>query len=237
MKKILITAFEPFGEDIINPTQKILEALPDVVSAGVSTDAAAGSSMSTVCVGSAAGQDRSVQIIKLLLPVSFDSAPKMALEAIEKLHPHAVISLGLAPGRSAVTPERVAINCMDARIADNDGSSPCDLPVAEGGPAAYFSTLPIKRITEAIAAEGIPSAVSNSAGTYVCNALMYSVLHYVSDGHRGSLSSTASDGKMLCGFIHVPYTIEMGKTPALSLEDEIRAVRTAISVCLDRDNS
>ncbi len=213
MKNILITAFEPFGEDSINPTQEILKALPDVISvSGSAGEENAG----------AARPENSVQIAKLLLPVSFSAAPEMAIDMIEKIRPDAVISLGLAGGRPAVTVERIAVNCMDARIADNDGNSPCDDPVVLGGPAAYFATLPIKEIVTAMQAEGVPSAVSNSAGTYVCNAVMYRILHHAADFQK----------HMLCGFIHVPYSESMGKDPFLKLEDEIRAVKTAIRVCL-----
>ena len=231
MKRILITAFESFGEDSINPTQEILKALPDVISTTATADAGTKRS------------ENSFQIVKLLLPVSFNAAPKMVLEAMKKLRPDAVISLGLAGGRAAVTPERVAINCMDARIADNDGDAPCDQPVVECGTAAYFSTLPIKKIVAAVSEEGIPCSVSSSAGTYVCNALMYSVLHAAAqnsmkcalhiktegNGQAGDLCDR--ENRMLCGFIHVPYIESMGKKPFIKLEDEIRAVKAAVLVC------
>ena len=202
MKKILITAFEPFGEDTVNPTEEILKALPDhIVSASSQHEA---------------------ELIKLVLPVSFKRAQQIAEEAVRRIDPDIIISLGLAGGRAAITPERIAVNCMDARIPDNDGYQPEDLPVVPDGPAAYFSTLPVKRIREAVRTEGIPSELSNSAGTYVCNAVMYRMLHL----------AAKAGGKFMAGFIHVPYIEEMKKEPSIALEDEILAIESAIKEIL-----
>ena len=203
MKKILITAFEPFGKDDINPTEEILKGLPDHILSDVMPYTEA-------------------ELIKLVLPVSFARAPQIAEDAVRRYRPDIVISLGLAGGRAAVTPERVAVNCMDAGMPDNDGYQPEDLPVVPEGPAAYFSTLPIKRMRDAFRAEGIPSEISNSAGTYVCNAVMYRMLHLAAKTGERSIS----------GFIHVPYIDIMGKQPSMSPDDEIRAVKTAAMVCL-----
>lgn len=165
--RILVTAFEPFGNGIVNASLEALRRLPDEVDGR--------------------------EIIKVELPVSFSRGPARAIEAIERYSPDAVICLGQAP-RDSISIERVAINVMDAKAPDNDGFRPVDQPVMAKGPAAHFSTLPIKRMAAAIQETGIPANVSNSAGTYVCNAVMYHVLHHAA-GNRPDRAA---------GFIHVP---------------------------------
>ena len=187
---ILITAFSPFGGDALNASQEILNALP-----------------ATLC---------GVRLEKRLLPVSFRSAPRLALEAAERLRPEAIVCLGQAAGRDAVTPERVAVNLMDAAMPDNDGFQPVDEPVIPNAPAAYFSTLPVKAMVEAMQRVGAPARLSDTAGTYVCNALMYAMLHQTKD--------------VPCGFIHVPYLTEQGKEDAPSLSKE--CVLRGITACL-----
>ena len=144
MKKILLCAFDPFGGEKINPA---LEAVKLVRYSGAVVE-------------------------KCEVPTVFYKSVKVVEEKIDELHPDAVLMIGQAGGRDKITPERVAINISDAKIADNEGNCPCDEPIVLGAPAAYFSTLPIKEIAEEIAASGIPSAISNSAGTFVCNHLM-----------------------------------------------------------------
>ena len=187
---ILITAFSPFGGDAQNASQEILNALPATLGGG--------------------------RLEKRLLPVSFRSAPRLALEAAERLRPDAIVCLGQAAGRDAVTPERVAVNLMDAAKPDNDGYQPVDEPVIPNAPAAYFSTLPVKAMIEAMQRVGVPARLSNTAGTYVCNALMYAMLHQTKD--------------VPCGFIHVPYLTEQGKreTPSLSKECVLRGITACL---------
>lgn len=126
------------------------------------------------------------------LPVVFDRAGDEVVAAIEELRPSLVVAVGLADGRAAITPERVAINVRDARIPDEAGAQPVDEPVREGGPVGRFSTLPIKAMTAAAAELGVPASVSQTAGTFVCNDVFYRVLHALEgSGVRG-------------GFVHVP---------------------------------
>lgn len=196
--KILITGFQPFGGETINP------ALEAVLSLSKK-------------------QTRST-LIPLEVPTEFNRAADIVLGAISFHSPDAVILVGQAGGRAAVTPERVAINCMDARIPDNAGFQPIDMPIVQPAPAAYFSTLPIRAITDAIRKAGLPAQISNSAGTYVCNALMYGVLHGLSE--RGVA--------IPCGFIHVPYcpaqTAEKPDQPSMALDDIVRALECAVNV-------
>ena len=195
--KLLLTAFEPFGGEEINAALEVSKRLPARV--------------------------RTLDIVRLSVPTSFSRCTGTVLEAIGQEKPDFVLMLGQAAGRSALSVERVAINCMDARMADNDGNRPVDLPVVEGGPAAYFSMLSIKKMTEAIRAEGIDTSVSNSAGTFVCNALFYGVLH--------GLQSKNSPVK--AGFLHVPILPEQAKnrekpTASMPLDTIVRGVEAAI---------
>lgn len=197
--EILLTGFTPFGGESINPA---LEAVK-LVSA----------------------PSPAVNIIPLEVPTSFGRSEETVISAIKKYRPDVVICVGQAGGRSAVTPERVAINIDDAGIPDNDGVQPVDTPIAADGPAAYFSTLPIKSIVQAIRTAGIPSEVSNSAGTYVCNHLMYCVLHY----------AALNCPEMRAGFIHVPYIPEqtVGKeAPSMPLEQIAAALEAAITTVI-----
>ena len=199
MKKILLCAFDPFGGEPINPA---LEAVKLVKCDGAVLE-------------------------KLELPTVFGKSVERAVAKIDELLPDAVIMIGQAGGRDKITPERVAINISDARIADNEGNVPCDEPIAENAPAAYFSTLPIKTIVAALEKEGIPSAVSNSAGTFVCNHLMYGVLHHIS---TNGLSTPA-------GFIHIPYipeqTTDKPSAPSMPLDTAVRGIETIVSCVAD----
>ena len=195
--KLLITAFEPFGGEAVNPALLAVERLPDQIGP--------------------------VELVKLTVPVEFGRSAAAVCAAVDAHKPDAVLCVGQAGGRAAITPERVAINCDDAPIPDNAGAQPVDLPVAADGPAAYFATLPVKAMTAAIRAEGLPAALSNTAGTYVCNHLMYGVLHH--------LAQTAPTVRG--GFLHVPYTTEQaaGKaagTPSLPLQDIVRGLAAAV---------
>ena len=196
--KILITGFEPFGTNKYNPSWEAVRQLQ---------------------------APEGVEFVKLRLPVEFQNAPRLLLEAVRDLKPDAVLCVGLAEGRVEITPERVAINCMDARIPDNAGFQPQDEPIAPDGQTAYFSCLPIREIAKAIQAEGIPAKISNTAGTYVCNALMYRLLQTIDQEPQF---------KDVCGgFIHVPATPDMGLpkgTPTMELNQIVRALQIAVDV-------
>ncbi len=194
--KILLTAFDAFGGESLNPSALVLERVVNC--------------------------DPNVIITKCLLPTSYDRAPEVLRDAIAKEKPNFVLMLGQAGGRSGVTPERVAINCMDSICADNDGRIYTDAVIVPGGKAAYFSTLPIRKLTERLCSEGILSYVSNSAGTFVCNRVMYEAL----------LLTENTDAK--AGFVHIPYIPEQteGKkdgTPSLPLDEAVRAVEIIIN--------
>lgn len=150
------------------------------------------------------------------------------IAAVERENPDAVVCVGQAAGRAAITPERVAINLRDAVSPDNAGVIPRDEPVEPGAPAAYFSTLPIREMQRRIEEHGIPSVLSNTAGTFVCNGLMYGLLHHLS----------ATGNKIPGGFIHVPCLPDQAArmkagTPALSLEQIVEGLEAALSVLRD----
>lgn len=192
MKKMLITGFEPFGGETINPAWEAVRRLPEQLGAYALT--------------------------KLEVPTVFGVAGELAAGKAEEIGADAVLCIGQAGGRAAVTPELVAINLRDARIPDNAGQQPVDMPVASGAPNAYFSTLPVRRMTEAIREAGLPGALSYSAGAFVCNDLLYTLLHHFAD--------TA----VHVAFIHVPYLPEQTKTqPSMPLSDILRALTAAIS--------
>lgn len=187
--KLLITGFEPFGETNINPSWEAVRRLPDRVG--------------------------EYELCKLNIPTVYAEAANLVLEKAQEIGADAVISVGQAGGRDAVTPERIAVNIRDARIPDNAGILCRGNRVAEDGPAAYFSTLPVEKISQAIRDAGIPSAVSNTAGCYVCNDVLYTLLNVY------------HDTPVRVGFIHVPWLPEQG-TPNLPLEDTVKALEAAI---------
>ena len=150
--KVLITAFDPFGGESVNPACQAVMALPDRI----------GDHM----------------VVKQELPTVFGKAGALLLETIDTVQPDAVLCVGQAGGRAAITLERVAVNLRDARIADNEGRQPEDEPIVPDGPAAYFSTLPVRRMVESIRETGLPSNLSFSAGAFVCNDVMYTLLHH-----------------------------------------------------------
>lgn len=191
MKKLLITGFDPFGGESINPAWEAVRLLPDVI--------------------------RDFELVKLEIPTVFGAAAQVVIDKADEIHPDAIISVGQAGGRAAVTPEMVGINLRYASIPDNMGALPCDIPIAEGGPAAYFSTLPVRAMAKAICDAGLPGAVSYSAGSFVCNDVLYSLLH--------RFDGTA----VRAGFIHVPFLPEQTvDKPSLPLEQTAAALRAAI---------
>lgn len=197
--KILLTGFTPFGGESINPA---LEAVKLVKSPAPG-----------------------IEVRALEVPTVFSLSAQTVTAAMDEYRPDAVICVGQAAGRSAVTPERVAINIDDARIPDNAGEQPVDSPIVPGAPAAYFATLPIKAVAQAIRAAGVPAEISNTAGTYVCNHLMYSVLHHAALHYPD----------MRAGFIHVPCIPEQttGKDiPSLPLEKLVLALEAAVGALM-----
>lgn len=191
---ILVTAFDPFGGEAVNPAQLAVEKLPERI-----------------------GQHT---IIKAIVPTIFGASADRVTALMDDHTPDAVVCVGQAGGRDAITPERIAINIMDAKRADNAGSVPVDVPIVPDGPAAYFSTLPVKAMVAAIEAAGLPARLSNTAGTFVCNQLLYRVLHHAAQ----------SMPACRCGFIHVPYIPEQTtEKPSMELADIVKGLEAAIA--------
>lgn len=196
--KILVTGFDPFGGEKVNPAFEVIKKLKDNI--------------------------EEAEIVKLQVPTAFYSSVNKTVEKIEEIKPDAVLMIGQAGGRFDVTVERIAINLDDARIPDNEGNQPIDKLVDEEGLTAYFATLPIKAIVNKIKEKNIPSSVSNSAGTYVCNHLMYGVLNHI---YKNKLNIKA-------GFIHIPFLLEQvlnkPNVPAMTLDCMVTAIESAIEV-------
>lgn len=202
MKKLLLTAFEPFAGETINPSFEVAKAIEHL-------------------------SFRDAEVQTLPLPVDRFQAIELALKRISEFHPDFIILLGEGSRRFRINPERVAINVDDFRIPDNTGNQPKGESIIEGAPAAYFSTLSIYAIVERLIAAKIPAAISNTAGTYLCNRLFYSVMNYIAVNNLPIKS----------GFIHLPYvheqTIEKPLDyPSLSLATTIEAVKLIIEVSL-----
>lgn len=199
-RMVLVTGFEPFDGAEINPSQEVARNLNGTVIAGHT-------------------------VVGALLPCVFGAAIPELQRLLRGHRPSLVICVGQAGGRAAITPERVAINIDDARIPDNAGAQPVDRPVVRGGPAAYFSTLPVKAIVAALRAAGLPSEVSSTAGTFVCNHVFYGLMHVLrtQKGVRG-------------GFIHLPFLREQAQEgqASLTLEDMVFGVALAVDAALRR---
>jgi pyroglutamyl-peptidase len=192
MKKLLITGFDPFGGAAVNPSWLAVRELPDVVG--------------------------DYELCKLEIPTVFAEATRVVLEKAAQFQPDVILCVGQAGGRAAVTPERIGVNIRDGRICDNAGNQPKGEFVAKDGPAAYFSTVPVVAMAEAIEAQGILATVSNSAGAFVCNDTLYGLLHHY--------AGTA----VRVGFIHVPYIPEQDE-PNMPLERITAALEAAITAC------
>lgn len=201
--KILVTGFDPFGSDKINPAIEAVKRLPDTI--------------------------KGAKIIKLEIPTVFNKSAQVVHQAIVKEQPDYVLNVGQAGGRSALTPERVAININDGRIPDNDGYQPLDEPIQPDGDTAYFTQLPIKAMAKAIRAAGLPAIVSNTAGTYVCNHIFYQVQYM----------RTKDFPKLKAGFIHIPFLPEQVITrpnqPSMALADIVKGLTAAIGAIVERD--
>lgn len=195
VKKVLLTGFDPFGGEQINPALEAVKRLN-------------------------CKKTSNVKLVAYEIPTVFSKSIQHVISAIEKEQPDVVICIGQAGGRTQITPERIAINVDDARIPDNEQQQPIDEPIVQNGPAAYFSTLPIKKMVEAMRTAGIPAAVSNTAGTFVCNHLFYGLMHYLqfySPHIRG-------------GFIHIPYLPEQtlnSSAPSLCLDHIVKGLEIA----------
>ncbi|MBP0726987.1 pyroglutamyl-peptidase I [Bacillus sp. RG28] len=198
MKKLLLTGFEPFLDFTINPTEQIVKALD----------------------GEKIGP---FQIVGKKLPVDFSSSGSILLKEYYEVMPDIIISLGLAAGRTTITPERIAINCKDGE-KDNRGIIKKDEKIVENGPDGLFTTLPIREIVDGLNEMNIPAEISNSAGTYLCNLVMYEMLHHLKI-HNTSLPS---------GFIHIPASHEMAihkrNMPSWSQSDLENAIRNVIKI-------
>ena len=199
--KILVTGFDPFGGETVNPALEAVKSLPSEI--------------------------HGAEVHWVAIPTVFYKAAEVLETAIVRYQPDAVLCIGQAGGRASLTPERVAINQDDARIPDNQGNQPIDTPIRQDGQAAYFSTLPIKAMVQAIKEEGLPATVSNTAGTFVCNHLMYQAL-YLADKKFPHMKS---------GFMHIPYMTEQvvnkPNTASMNLTDIVRGIEAAIGAIVD----
>jgi pyroglutamyl-peptidase len=202
MMKILLSGFEPFGESAINPSQMLVDSLVTSTLPNIDFHA-------------------------VVLPVDRDRGPATLLQAVDVYHPDVVLSFGLAMGRAKISLERVALNLMDFRIPDNAGAQAQDEPVIPGGPAAYFSTLPLRNLYKALVEKDIPVELSLSAGSYLCNQVYYALMHAIA----------AQQKPIRAGFIHLPALPEQAAIarqalPSMSFETMHRAVETIMNVLM-----
>ena len=199
--RVLITGFDKFGGESINPSSLCVNSLPDVID--------------------------NIEVKKVTLPTVFKDSSRVLEENIKSFSPNIVICVGQAGGRSKITPERIAINIDDARIPDNIGNSPIDEAIRKDGENAYFSTLPIKAIVDELNKNNIPSAISNTAGTFVCNHIMYEALYITSKKYPN----------IKAGFIHIPYIEEQIKNkpnmPYMKKEYIITALKLIIKTSVN----
>ena len=199
--KILVTGFDPFGGEKVNPALEAVKSLPSVI--------------------------HGAEIRWVEIPTVFYQSAEILETEIVRYQPDVVLCIGQAGGRASLTPERVAINQDDARIPDNQENQPIDIPIRLDGEAAYFSTLPIKAMVQAIKEVGLPAIVSNTAGTFVCNHLMYQAL-YLAD---------KKFPHMRAGFMHIPYMTEQvinkPNTASMNLADIVKGIEAAIGAIVD----
>ena len=192
MKKLLITGFDPFDGETVNPAWEAVKLLPDKIG--------------------------DFALCKLEIPTVFGRGAQLALDAAAEIQPDVILCIGQAGTRSAVTPERIGVNIRDARIPDNAGNMPQGQRIVPDGPAAYFTTVNVEAMARAAADLGIPAVVSNSAGAFVCNDVLFTLLYRFH----------SSDTKV--GFIHVPWLPEQG-SPSLPLEQTAAALTAMIRAC------
>ncbi len=201
--KVLVTGFDPFGGEKINPAIESVKRLPDKI-----LDA---------------------EIIKLEIPTVIGKSVDKIREKIKEVEPDVVLSIGQAGGRPDITVERVGINCDDCRIKDNEGNQPIDEKVVEDGPAAYFATIPIKAMVEHIKEGKIPASVSNTAGTFICNHVLYGVCHIKATEYPN----------MRTGFIHIPFlpeqVIDKKNMPSMALDTIVKGLELAIEAIITNE--
>lgn len=201
--KILITGFDPFGGESVNPALEAVKQLPKKI-----------------------GQ---AEVITIEIPTVFGKSLEKIEAAIEEHHPDVVISIGQAGGRFGITPERIAINVDDARICDNEDNQPVDTKVFEDGENAYFTNLPIKAMVQEMVQVGIPASVSNTAGTFVCNHVMYGIMYMIAKKYPN----------MRGGFIHVPCIPQQAASkanmPSMAIADIVKGLEICIKVASERE--
>lgn len=201
MMKILVTGFDPFGGESMNPAIEAVRLLSDTI--------------------------KGAHIEKLEIPTVFNKSAEVVRQKMQEYQPDVVLNIGQAGGRMGLTPERVAINQDDARIPDNEGNQPIDVAIQEDGAPAYFSKLPIKAMVEAMKEAGIPASVSNTAGTFVCNHIMYQTLYLVDKEFP----------EVQAGFMHIPFmneqVLDKPNQPAMSLTDMARGIEAAIGAIVE----
>ncbi|GGB74981.1 pyrrolidone-carboxylate peptidase [Staphylococcus nepalensis] len=203
MMKILVTGFDPFGGDTINPALEAVNLLPDEI------------------------QGHTIE--KLEIPTVFNKSKVTIENKLKATHFDIVLAIGQAGGRFELTPERIGINIDDARIPDNEGNQPIDEMIQSSGDAAYFSNLPVKRMTEAIKTAGVPARLSNTAGTFVCNHILYQL---------GFLQATQFPN-IKFGFIHVPFIPEQvtdkPEQPSMSIQTIAKGLKAALEAIIESD--
>ncbi len=197
--KFLVTGFEPFGQSKVNPSEQVVQALTGHTFAGFAVETA-------------------------VLPVHRFQGPQKLLALVQQINPNAVVCLGEAGGRTAVSIERVAVNLLDFGIADNGGLAVQDEPIAADGPAAYFTTLPVRALHQAVAAAGVPAELSLSAGAFLCNQVTYELLHFLA----------CQQWAIPAGFVHLPWLPEQAASqapvrPSMALEAMATAVITILT--------
>lgn len=200
MKKVLITGFDPFGGEKINPATEAVKLLPKEINGA--------------------------KIITKIVPTVFKKSHEVLFETIENENPDITICIGQAGGRYQISVERVAINIDDARIEDNEKNQPIDKKIYEDGEPAYFATIPIKAMVNNIKKANIPASISNTAGTFVCNHLMYGALYY----------AAKKKPEMKAGFIHIPYIVEQvidkPNMPSMNISDIVNGLIAAIEAAV-----
>lgn len=198
--KVLVTGFDPFGGESMNPAFEAVKLMPDSI--------------------------ENHEIIKVEVPTVFGKSIEVLDHAISKHKPDIVVCVGQAGGRFGITPERVAINQDDARIKDNEGNQPIDTEIFKDGKPAYFSTLPIKKIVEEIKKAEIPASVSNTAGTFVCNHLMYGLMYLIDTKYPNIRG----------GFVHVPFAtqqvVDKPTSPSLSLNEIAKGLSVLVETSI-----
>jgi pyroglutamyl-peptidase len=204
--KALVTGFEPFGGDPVNPAAEALARLPPLLGP--------------------------LTVATRLLPTVFGQALDALAEAVAAVEPDIVLGVGLAGGRAALSLERIAINIDDAHIPDNAGRQPIDRPIVAGGPSAYFATLPIKAAVAALREAGLPAIVSNTAGTFVCNHLFYGIMHLAATRHsgmRGGFLHVPYLPEQAARYASTP-----GEAPSMALVDIVRGILITLEIAASR---